>query len=71
MLQVLGKTDFVDMRPLLPPLMHTICLVYTHSKYYNTTARIIVLMQETCNLLIDVARRFLDPASIFQIEVSP
>ena len=44
-LQVLSKTDFVDMRPILPPLMHTICLVYTHSKYYNTTARIIVLMQ--------------------------
>lgn len=26
-------------------------------------------LQETCNLLIDVSRRFLDPSSIFQIEV--
>ena len=65
--------------------MHTICLVYANSKYYNSTARIIVLMQvhiqntihppstiyfkETCNLLIDMARKFLDPTSIFQIEV--
>ena len=25
--------------------MHTVCLVYANSSYYNTTARIIVLMQ--------------------------
>ena len=49
--------------------MHAICLVYANSGYYNTTARIMVLMQESCNLLIDVSRRFLDPSSIFQIEV--
>ena len=68
-MQVLSKTDFVDMRPLLPPLIHTICLVYTHSKYYNTTARIIVLMQELCNLIIDLARKSLDPQTIFHNEV--
>ena len=28
------------------------------------------LDQEICNLLIDMARKFLDPSSIFQIEVS-
>ena len=39
------------------------------SAYYNTAARIIVLLEETCNLLIQMARKFLDPASIFQIEV--
>ena len=27
-------------------------------------------MQETCNLLIDMARKYLDPSTIFQIEVS-
>ena len=32
------------MRPLYPPLLHTICLVYSNSKYYNTSARIIVLL---------------------------
>ena len=85
-LQGIEGVDFPELRPLLAPLMHTVCLVYANSSYYNTTARIIVLMQvrlagwlslsslkhptqETCNLLIDVARRFLDPASIFQIEV--
>lgn len=50
-------------------MMHTVCLVYSHSQFYNSAARIIVLMTEVCNLLIDMARTFLDPASIFQIEV--
>ena len=76
------------------------CLVYCNSEHYNTTARVIILLQvssknnnnilafvpkntnnglhmnvnlylaqEICNLLIDMARKFLDPSSIFQIEV--
>ena len=44
-------------------------LVSIFSDYYNTAARIIVLMEETCNMFIDMARKFLDPGSIFQIEV--
>lgn len=42
--QTLEGTDFTDVRPLFPPMMHTICLVYSHSKYFNSAARIIVLM---------------------------
>ena len=68
--ETLEATDFTDIRPLFPALMHTICLVYSHSAFYNSAARIIVLMTETCNLLIDMARTFLQPGSIFQIEVS-
>ena len=30
---------------------------------------LILTVKETCNLLIDMARKFLDPTSIFQIEV--
>ena len=62
-----------------------ICLVYCNSEHYNTTARVIILLQvsfhfeenftllnaqEICNHLIDMARKFLDPSSIFQIEVT-
>ena len=59
--------EFPEINPLLKPLMHCICLVYSSSLYYNTPARIIVLMQETCNLLIESARKFMDPASLFQV----
>ena len=65
--QSLETFEFPDIIPLLRPLMHCVCLVYSNSLYYNSPARIIVLMQETCNLLIDNARKFMDPASLFQV----
>ena len=44
-LQNLEASEFTDVRPLFPPLMHTVCLVYSNSEYYSTAARIIVLME--------------------------
>ena len=43
--KVLENTEFTDVRPLFPPLMHAVCLVYSNSAYYSSAARIIVLMQ--------------------------
>ena len=63
----LETTDFPDIIPQLRPLMHTVCLVYSNSTFYNSPARIIVLMTETCNLLIGMGRKFLDPTSLFQV----
>eukprot|EP00093_Oithona_nana_P000832 00832.XXX_2269_2850_1 [CDS] Oithona nana genome sequencing. len=65
--EALENADFPDISPHWRPLMHCVCLVYSNSTYYNSPARIIVLMQETCNLLIDNARKYLDPRSIFQV----
>jgi dynein heavy chain len=62
--------EWTEVRHQFQPLMHVVCLVYSHSDYYNTAARIIILLDETCNLFIDMARKFLDPTSIFQIEVT-
>lgn len=44
--------EFPDVRSQIGPLMHTVCLVWANSQYYSTPARLIVLLQETCNLLI-------------------
>lgn len=48
----LENADFSEVKPRLASLMHTVCLVWTNSKYYNTPDRVIVLLQEICNLLI-------------------
>ncbi len=63
------QSDFPDVVPQLRPLMHCVCVVYSTSSYYNSPARIIVLLTETCNLLVDTARKYLDPNSLFQVEV--
>ena len=66
--QSLETSDFPDIIPQLRPLMHCICLVYSRSTFYNSPARIIVIMQETCNMLIDAGRKYIDPASLFQVD---
>jgi dynein heavy chain len=68
MFQTLEAVEFPDIEPQLRPLMHCVCLVYANSTYYNSPARIIVLLQETCNLLIDAARKYIDPTSLFQVK---
>ena len=48
--QALEALEFTDIRSSFPPLLHTICLVYSTSKYYNCSARIIVLLTVTLHL---------------------
>ncbi|KAJ1100517.1 hypothetical protein NDU88_005599 [Pleurodeles waltl] len=52
-IEFLRETEFPRTHILIPPLFHTICLIWSHSKFYSIPARIIVLLQEFCNLLID------------------
>jgi len=49
----LEETDFAEVAPCLQPLMHTVCLVWANSQYYCNSARIIVLLRQICNLLIE------------------
>ncbi|RXM31516.1 Zinc phosphodiesterase ELAC protein 2 [Acipenser ruthenus] len=49
------NVEFNEAKPMIGPLMHVVCLVWANSKYYNTPSRIIVLLQETCNLLVQQA----------------
>ena len=47
------EVDFNELLPKLAPLIHVVCLIWSNSQYYNTAPRIIVLLQEICNSLID------------------
>uniref|UniRef100_A0A4W6G7A8 Dynein axonemal heavy chain 17 n=1 Tax=Lates calcarifer TaxID=8187 RepID=A0A4W6G7A8_LATCA len=62
--------EFPDVRGQIGPLMHTVCLVWANSRYYNTPARLIVLLQEICNLLIQQAQLYLVPEEVLRGEVS-
>ena len=48
----LENVEFPEVKGHIAPLMHAVCLVWANSRYYNTPARLIVLLQETCYLLI-------------------
>ena len=53
MLEDLEQAEFDESAKLMAPLVHTVALIWAHSNYYNTPARIIVMLQEICNLIID------------------
>lgn len=67
-LEDMEQYDFTEIEKILPALMHTIGLIWANSKFYCRPSRIIVLLQEMCNMLIEMARNFLDPAEIFKGE---
>ncbi|CAG5123285.1 unnamed protein product, partial [Candidula unifasciata] len=68
-LEELEQTEFDECGKLLAPLLNTVCLIWANSEYYNTPARIIVLLQEICNMIIDMAKNFLSPDDILKSEV--
>lgn len=51
-LEDLENADFSEVKGKILALMHTVCLIWANSKYYNKPARVIVLLQMICNLLI-------------------
>ncbi|XP_038934021.1 dynein axonemal heavy chain 11 isoform X4 [Rattus norvegicus] len=68
-IQGLQEADFPQTGILIAPLIHTICLIWSHSKFYNSPARVIVLLQEFCNLFIDQARAYLSPEDLLKGEI--
>ncbi|KAM6202712.1 dynein axonemal heavy chain 11 isoform 2-T2 [Rhynchocyon petersi] len=64
----LQGTEFPQTHILITPLLHTICLIWSHSKFYNTPNRIIVLLREFCNLFIEQAIGYLSPENLLKEE---
>ncbi|XP_070790567.1 dynein axonemal heavy chain 9 [Pituophis catenifer annectens] len=67
-LEEIENVEFNEMKPLLNCMLHIVCLIWGTSKYYCAPARIIVLLQEICNLLIQQAKNFLSPEDLLKGE---
>ncbi|KAF4030914.1 Dynein heavy chain C-terminal domain [Phytophthora infestans] len=59
--------DFPALTELFKPMLHIILLIWKNSKHYNTPARLVVLMREICNSLINQARKYLSGELIFAL----
>lgn len=46
------ETDFAESKILLKPLIHVVCLVWSTSRYYCQSSKIIVLLRQVVNMLI-------------------
>lgn len=49
--------EFPELRSQIGPLMHTVCLVWANCRYFCTAPRLIGLLQEICNLLMQQVSR--------------
>ena len=55
----LEEADFADINKMIPPMFHCLCLVWVHCKHYQQPARIVVLLQELSNLMIEIVSSLL------------
>jgi dynein heavy chain len=62
-------TDFMEAKHLFKPMFYVISLLYKHCRHYATASRIVVLLQEICNLVMKQATEHLDPMELFKGEV--
>ena len=49
----LEEKAFPQVESLLAPLFHTLCLVWSRSQHYCCPQRMVLLLQEFCNMLIE------------------
>ena len=60
-----GEDDFPKTVGLFKPMLHIILLIWKNSKHYNTSPRLVVLMREICNSLIQQATKYISGEQIF------
>ncbi|XP_061150392.1 dynein axonemal heavy chain 11 [Syngnathus typhle] len=65
----LEERSFPQVDTLLPPLFHTLCLIWSRSHYYCTPQRMVVLLREFCNLTLEKAFAYLIPEELFKMEL--
>jgi len=49
-----------ELADLFVPIMHTILMIWTYSSYYNTPARLVVLIREICNAIIIACHTYIN-----------
>ena len=59
--------DFPELVGLFRPIMHVLLLIWKNSKYFNTPARLVVLMREMCNSIINKACNYVSGQMIFDL----
>ncbi|XP_049624579.1 dynein axonemal heavy chain 17 [Suncus etruscus] len=66
LLEEMEQMDFSSVPTFITKVLFTICFIWANSEHYNTPSRIIVILQEFCNLLIDTTRNFLGPDEVLK-----
>ncbi|XP_004592923.2 dynein axonemal heavy chain 17 [Ochotona princeps] len=66
LLEEMEQADFTALPTFIAKVLDTIAFVWATSKHYNTPSRIIVILQEFSNQLIEMARSYLGPEEVLK-----
>ena len=67
--KMVEEIDFSELQGVMKILIHVIGLAWSNAKYYQNSSKLIIMLRQLSNLLIQEARRFLDPTLIFQSDI--
>ncbi|XP_039082400.1 dynein heavy chain 17, axonemal [Hyaena hyaena] len=66
LLEETEQADFAVLPPFIAKVLFTICFIWATSEHDNTPSRVIVILQEFCNLIIEMTRNFLGPELVLK-----
>ena len=62
-LRIVDGSDFSALPEAFGALMQTMLLVWTHSRHFNTPAKLLALLRRLCNAIISQSRAYLPGTS--------
>ncbi|XP_016061753.1 PREDICTED: dynein heavy chain 17, axonemal [Miniopterus natalensis] len=66
LLEEMEQADFTSLPTFIAKVLYTIGFIWATSKHYNTPSRVIVILQEFCNQIIEMTRTFLGPEEVLK-----
>ncbi|XP_037350847.1 dynein axonemal heavy chain 17 isoform X1 [Talpa occidentalis] len=66
LLEEMDQVDFTALPTYITKVLYTICFIWATSEHYNSPSRIIVILQEFFNQLIEMTRSFLSPEEVLK-----
>ncbi|XP_065549706.1 dynein axonemal heavy chain 17 [Lathamus discolor] len=66
LLEEMEQADYSELQPYLDRALCTVRLLRASCLHYSSPIRVVVILQEICNLLIDLTRNFLSPEDVMR-----
>ncbi|KAM6111100.1 LOW QUALITY PROTEIN: dynein axonemal heavy chain 17 [Pterocles gutturalis] len=66
LLEEMEQADYTELQPYMDRALCTVRLLRTHCPRYGAPARVILVLQEICNLLVEMTRSFLSPEDVMK-----
>ena len=66
LLDDIEQTEMSELTMKLSALYHLVGLIWASSDHYRTPGRVVVLLREICNFIIEITKTYLDPENILK-----